>query len=537
MEGETIMYNTSQHLIRFAHTHHIPAIYALVLLQLTLFLAACGGGNTAQVPQSKYGGNISVGLDSDVVTLDPLQSSALVDRQVMLNIYDTLVTVDQQGNILPDLATSWLYQTPVQLILTLRTDVMFQDGTPLNADAVVFNINRILSTPSSPRYSEISSVKSAEAIDATHVLFHLKKPFSPLLATFSDRAGMILSPAAVQKAGANLGNAPVNAGSGPFEFSEWIKGDHLTIKRNPHYWQKDAQGNTLPYLASIRYRPFTDANVEFSNLQTGTIDVADTIAPNDVATAKSDPDLTYKQEPGLSFYGIMLNTKVAPFTNVAVRRAVEWGVNRQEIVSSVFKNTAVVAQGPIPPNSWAYDSHFAPYTYDVSKAKAELAQAGKADGISFTLIIASGSPLTAEIAQFLQSELQPAGITVNIKQETFATELSDTETHNFQAALQGWSGRLDPDGNLYTWFHTGGGNNDMQYSDPQVDALLDAARATSDQKERATDYQQAEQSILQDAPYVFLYHLAAIQATTSKVQNFTLQPTTILSFTSVYLGS
>jgi peptide/nickel transport system substrate-binding protein len=293
----------------------------------------------------------------------------------------------------------------------------------------------------------------------------------------------------------------------------------------------------LPYLASIRYRPFTDENVEFSNLQTGTIDAADAISPNDVATAKSNPDLIYKQGPGLSFYGIMLNTKVAPFTDVAVRQAVEWGVNRQEIVSSVLKNTAVVAQGPISPSSWAYDSNFAPYTYDVSKAKAELAQAGKTTGVSFTLLIAAGSPLTTQMAQFIQSELQPAGITVNIKQETFATELSDTETHNFQAALQGWSGRPDPDGNLYSWFHTGGGNNDMQYSNPQVDSLLEAARATSDQKERATDYQQAEQLILQDASYVFIYHLSAIQATTTKVGNFMLQPTTILNFTSVYLDS
>jgi peptide/nickel transport system substrate-binding protein len=173
----------------------------------------------------------------------------------------------------------------------------------------------------------------------------------------------------------------------------------------------------------------------------------------------------------------------------------------------------------------------------VGKAKAELAQSGKAGGVSFTLLIGAGSTLQTQLAQFLQSELQPAGITVKIKPETFASLLSDTETYHFQAALLGWSGRPDPDGNMYSWFHTGGGNNSMQYSNPQVDALLEAARSTSDQKERATDYQQAEQLILQDASYVFLYHLPAIQATTTKVKNFTLQPTTILNFTSVYLGS
>src|SRR6266487_1083223 len=528
--------NTSGYLAGYMHRRRRPAAFVMILFIIPLILAACGGGNNTQ-PQSKSGGNISVGLNADVVTLDPLKSTALVDRQVMLNIYDTLVKVDPQNNIVPDLATSWSYPSPQQLVLTLRTGVNFQDGTSLNADAVTFNINRILSTPSSPRFSELASLKSVEAVDASHVRFTLNKPFAPLLATLADRAGMILSPTVVQKLGTGLGNAPVNAGSGPFAFSEWVKGDHLTIKKNPHYWQKDAQGSALPYLDSLRYRPITNGTVEFSNLQTGTIDAADTVDPNDVPTAKAASNLIYKQIPALSFFGVMLNTKVAPFTNVAVRQAIEWGVNRQEILTSVLKGIGVVSQGPIPPTSWAYDSSFAPYTYDINKAKAALAQAGKAGGVSFTLLILSNSPLNTQEAQFIQSELQPAGITVNIKQETFAALLSDTQTHNFQAALLGWSGRPDPDGNLFSWFHTGGGNNNMQYSNPKVDALLESARTTNDQKARTSDYQQAQQQILQDASYVFINHGVSVQATTTKVKNFTPLPTGILQFTSVYHGS
>lgn len=511
--------------------------FAIILFLTMFILAACGGGSSnPSASQSKLGGNLSVGLNSDVVTLDPVKSSALVDRQVMLNIYDTLVKVNAQNTIVPDLATSWTNPTPTELDLTLRTDVTFQDGTPFNADAVVFNINRILSTPASPRFSELASVKAVQAVDASHVRFSLAKPFAPLLATLADRSGMILSPAAVKKLGTGLANGPVNAGSGPFSFSEWIKGDHLTIKKNPHYWQKDAQGVALPYLASVKYRPFTNESVEFSNLQTSTINVADTLAPNDVPTAKGDSNLTYKQSPALSFFGVMLNTKAAPLNNLAVRQAIEWGVNRQEILSGVLKGIGVVSQGPIPPSSWAYSSGFAPYSYDVNKAKSLLTQAGKTN-VSFTLLIPSGSPLNAQEAQFIQSELQPAGITVNIKQETFAALLSDTETFNFQAALLGWSGRPDPDGNMYSWFHTGGGNNSMQYSNPKVDALLAAARTTTDQQTRATDYQQAQQQILQDAPYVFINHGVSIQASTAKVKNFTPLPTTIMDFSSAYLTS
>jgi len=537
MEGLAMM----SHLIpRWIRAQKLLIVLVIISLSLVTTLAACGSsgnGNTTNNGSSK-GGNLVVGLNSDVVTLDPLKSSALVDRQAMLNMYDTLVGLNAQGQIVPDLATAWTNSTPTQLVFTLRTGVTFWDGTPFNADAVVFNINRILNTPSSPRNSELSTVQSVTATDATHVQFNLKKPFSPLLATLTDRSGMILSPAAVQKAGANLGNAPVGAGSGPFMFSEWVKGDHLLLKRNPHYWMKDSQGVALPYLQSIKYRPITNESVEFSNLQTSAINVSDTVAPTDVPTAKSSPNLVYNQAPGLSFFGVMLNTKAAPFTNVHVRQAVEWGVNRQEILNSVLKGIGVIAQGPIAPTSFAFDSSFAPYSYSVANAKAALAQGGVPNGITFTLLIASGSPLNAQEAQFIQAELQPAGITVNIKQETFATLLNDTDPHihNFQAALLGWSGRPDPDGNIYAWFHTGGGFNSMQYSNPQVDSLLEAARVTADQGQRAMDYQQAQQLILQDASYVFINHGVNVEAVTNNVKNFTLFPTGILIFTNVYMS-
>lgn len=511
----------------------------LPLLFVLLLFVSCGSGstsNTSSTTTAKYGGNLNVGLDADAVTLDPLQSTALVDRQVMLNIYDTLVSYNAQNTIVADLATSWSYTSPTQLVFTLRTDVKFQDGTPFNADAVVFNIERILTTPTSPRFSEISTVKSVTAIDASHVQFNLSTAFAPLLATLSDRAGMILSPTAVKKLGKNLGNGPVNAGSGPFAFKEWVKGDHLTITRNTSYWQKDSKGGALPYLQSVRYRPITDETVEYTNLQTDTIDVADTVDPVFVSQAKADPNLIYKQSSALSFAGIELNTTVAPLNNVHVRRAIAWGINRNEILNNVLKGVGVVAQGPLAPGGWSYASSFSPFSYNVNQAKAELQQAGLTH-TAFTLLITSGSPLTTQEAQFLQSELQPAGITVNIKQETFATLLSDTQTHNFQGALLGWSGRPDPDGNMYSWFHTNGGNNNMLYTNTQVDALLEAGRSTTDQATRAKDYLQAQTLIVNDASYIFLTHGVAIQATSKKVQNYQLISTTIMEFAQVYLSA
>jgi peptide/nickel transport system substrate-binding protein len=509
------------------------ALPVFFILFVFLF-SACGSGSTTTTSK---GGDLKVGLAADLSTLDPLTSSSFYDRQVMLNIYDTLVRVDAKNEVQPELATSWQYPTPTELVFTLRTDVTFQDGTPFNADAVVFNIKRILSTPSSPRLSEISTVKDVVAVDSSHVQFDLTKAFAPLLLTLTDRAGMILSPTAVQKLGNTaLATTPTNAGSGPFVFKDWVKGDHLTVVRNSHYWQKDAQGQALPYLSSVTYRPITNGSVEYTNLQTGNIDVADGVDPNLVPQAKANPDLVYKQQASLSFFGFELNTKTPPFDNVSVRQAVAWAVNRDEILNTVLKGVGVIADGPLSPSSWAFDSSFKPFTYDTDKAKALLQQAGQTN-VTFTLLIPSGSPLNTQEAQFIQSELKPAGITVNIKEEVFATLLDDTAAHNYQAALVGWSGRPDPDGNMYAWFHTDGGFNDMQYSNTQADALLEDARVSNDQAKRTQDYVQAEQIIVNDAPYIFINHGVSVQATSKKVQNFVILATGIMEFVNVYVSA
>jgi len=287
----------------------------------------------------------------------------------------------------------------------------------------------------------------------------------------------------------------------------------------------------------VTYKGITDGNVRFTNLQTGAIQVAQDVDPQDIPAIKNNSSLTYKQIAGLSFAGFMLNTKAAPLNDVHARRAIAFAVNRDEILNSVLQGVGVTAQGPLSPSSWAFNSQNGNYfTTDVSKAKAELAQSSSPNGFSFDLLISSGSPITLQEAQFIQSELKPANITVNIKTETFATILSDTAAFKYQAALIGWSGRPDPDGNTFSWFHTGGGNNDMQYSNPQVDQLLDDARVQSDQSKRAQDYVQAEQQIAADASYIFISHGVATQITTNKVQNFQLLPTTIMVFTQTYLS-
>src|SRR5437660_1564716 len=278
--------------------------FIAIFLACIFILAACGGQATPgnQSTGAKKGGTVVEGLAAEPASMDPLTSASLYDADVMANMYDSLLMYDTNSKIQPNLASSYTFASPTVLNLTLRNDVKFQDGTPFNADTVIFNISRFLNDPASPRATDVAPIASVVKTGDFQVQIKLKQPYAPMLNVLTGAVGTMLSPAVVKSLGKNLVNAPVNAGSGAFIFVEWIKGDHLLLKANPNYWKKDAQGNRLPYLDSIRFRTITNSQVMYNNLETGQIQVATAIDPNDVALAKSNPNLIYRQitSPGFA---------------------------------------------------------------------------------------------------------------------------------------------------------------------------------------------------------------------------------------------
>jgi peptide/nickel transport system substrate-binding protein len=448
-------------------------------------------------------------------------------------MYDSLIGTNPALQLIPALATSWETADPTSLVLKLRQGVTFHDGTSFDATAVKFNLDRILQTPSSPRTSEITGVESVQVIDPATVKLSLKNPFSPLLAQLVDRAGMVLSPTAIQKLGDALAQNPQGAGSGPFKFVEWKKDDHITLDRNADYWRKDQSGGALPYLDRLIIRPIVDETQRFNSLRTGEIDFADTVAQKDVAAMKQDPSLTYVQIPALSFFGYYLNCAQEPFADIRVRQALAWSIDRQQIVDTVYFKIPVVSNGPIAPPQFPYDASFKPYSRDIAKAKGLLAQAGHPT-VTFTMLVTAGQTVQQQHAELVKDQIKDAGFTLNIQQLDLPTISGALTKHDFQAALIGWTGRLDPDGNTYTQFHTGGGNNYGQYTNPAMDQALDAARQTSDQGQRKTLYQQVNKLAADDAPYVFIYHDMTGQYSTAKVKHFTPIADGIYRFVDVW---
>ncbi|MCI1881107.1 MAG: ABC transporter substrate-binding protein [Sporolactobacillus sp.] len=496
---------------------------------LLIIASGCGGGNSSNSSSGSTSAKnqLVIGLDNDPPQLDPQKSSAAVDRQVFQSIYNTLVDIDSNGKIVPELATSWkISNSGKTYTFNLRKGVKFHDGTPFNAEAVKFNLERELDPKmGSPRLSEVGSISKVEVLNHYQVRLSLKQPFSPLLSILTDRSGMMLSPTAVKKEGKNFANHPV--GTGPYQFEERVKQDHITVKAFKNYW-----GNK-PKIKTIIYHPYADGNVRLTNLTSGNVDIVNTIDYKDINKVKKNQNLKIDKKDAIGFQGLVLNVHRAPLNNVKIRQAINLAIDRKSIAKVVFHNYVTPATSPLPISSWAHDSSLKQTTADVSAAK-KLVKTSGLKNVHFTLKIPSGSSQNQQLGQMIQSMLKKAGISVKLEMVEFGTMIQQGIDHNFDAINLGWSGRLDPDGTIYSWFVTNGANNDMGYSNKNVDEWLNQARATESEAKRADLYHKISQQIWKDAPYISLYYPDDYKAMKSDLQGFKHYPDTMIRPESLY---
>src|SRR5882762_11576856 len=317
-----------------------------------LHLALAAGASAWAQETPKKGGTLRVGFYIEAATMDPHLSGSKIARQIYHNIYEPLVVLDANLGIKPGLAESWQQPEPKNLVFKLRRGVKFHDGTDFNAEAVKWNFNRMKTEPKSVRKGETASIDTVDVVDAYTVKLNLKRPDAALLATLTDRAGMMVSPKVAQERGTELERNAKGAGTGPFEFVEWVKDDHLLIKRNESYWNK--QG--APYLERVRYRPIPDDTVKLQSLQGGEIDVIDYVQPRDVAAVKTDKNVTVVDVPSLADFAYQLNHGRPPFNVKPLRQAVAYAIDLDQIVKGVWLNVGYPANGPIPQTSRAYDN-------------------------------------------------------------------------------------------------------------------------------------------------------------------------------------
>jgi len=499
-------------------TFYIPVLISIISI---ILLSACGNTQSQNTAQAKTNKNtLIIGLDSDPPQLDPQLSTTLVDRQVDQSLYNTLIDVNSNLQFVPGLATSWTVSSDEKMYtFHLRQGVTFQDGTPFNAEAVKFNLERILNPKTgSPSLSEISSIDSIKIIDDHSLQIHLKEPYAPFLSVLTDRTGMMLSPTAVKKEGKNFANHPV--GTGPYKFVSRIKQESITVKRYDHYWGKK------PKIKTVIYKPYTDGTTRVTNLESGNVDIINQMDYKDIDRLKHDPNITLSIKDALGFQGIMLNTKVKPLNNLKIRQAINIAIDRKAISKVVYHNGVTPAVNPFPTASWAHPTDLKVPKANIAKAKSLIKESGVTN-TSFTLKI-TNDPQAKQLGQMLQYMLQKIGIKINLEMVEFGTLISQENSHQYQAVFQGWSGRIDPDGNSYSWFTSKGSLNNMGYSNTKVDQLLSKARSVSNQTERKALYDQTSKILWHDSPYIFLFYLKDFKAMKNDLQGFNHVPDTLI---------
>ncbi|MCC6314507.1 MAG: peptide ABC transporter substrate-binding protein [Thermomicrobiales bacterium] len=474
------------------------------------------------------GGSLRVGLYLDAATMDPHFSGSKVDRQIYFNVYDPLVTLAEDLSIQPGLAESWEAPDPTTYVFHLREGVTFHDGTAFDAAAVKVNFDRMMDPElKSLRRGDVAGIESVEVVDPLTVTLHLAEPNSALLATLTDRAGMMISPAAIEQFGEELARNPV--GTGPFKFVEWQKDDSLHLERNTDYWM-----DGLPHLDEIRYRVILDDSVRIAALKNHEIDMVDYVPPKFVADTRADANLQTIDIPSLAVWFIWLNTTAPPFDNKALREAFASAIDIAPIVERIYLGIGKPANGPISPASWAYAKDVPVRPRDLDFARAKLAEGGMPDGFACAFKT-EPTPSNLQVSQIVQAMVAEVGITMDIIQVDTATQIADTVAKNFEATWSQWSGRPDPDGNTYQHFHVNGGMNYGGYDNPEVNELLDQGRVVSDRDERTKIYGRVTEILQEECPAVFVWHPDEPKAMATNVQGFPPVPDGMMRFATVSL--
>jgi len=496
----------------------------LVMAAAALALLAAGPAAAESV--------LRIGLNDDPDALDPTISRAYVGRLVFAGLCDKLFDVTPDLKIVPQLATGYEWAPDQRsVVIKLRPGVKFHDGEPLNAEAVKFNIERHINTPGSFRKTEIGQIQSVEIVNDMTVRLHLSEPLTPLLAALTDRAGMMVSPKAARALGDKLGQKPVCAG--PYRFVERVAQGKIVMERFPDYWDK-----ANVHIDRVEFVPITDSTARLASLRSGDLQMIERVSPTDLAEIRGDGKLKVTGVPELGYQMIPLNVANGPkaktLADVRVRQAIDLAIDRETLVKTVFNNEYIAGNQWVSPSNYYYNAKFPVPKRDVAKARALLKEAGQPN-LTFTLILPPERD-RQEAAQIIQAMLAEAGITMNLQTQENVTMLTNGRKGDFEAYFTFWSGRPDPDGNVFTQSTCKGAQNDSHYCSAEVDALLTKARQVSGPAERKKLYDAATEIMLRDTPRLLLWHRRVFTGLSARVQGFTPYPDGIIRLKGLKLN-
>lgn len=523
----------------------------LLLLTLAFVLAACSGGGDNSSPEeggsseeaaTSEGGDLILAVLSDASSLDPHGANDVPSVVVQENIFETLVNTDENNEIVPGLAESWEPIDELTWSFTLREGVTFHDGEEFNAEVVKANLDRVRDEElGSPRANLYTMITNVEVVDEYVVEITTEYPFSPLLSHLSHNSSGMISPASIQadyEAIENgedpfsvVSNNPV--GTGYFKFESWNPGSEIRLVKNEDYWGEPVS------VDSATFRVVPDSQVRAADLETGNVHIIDPVQPNEVSRIENSDNASILRQSSSSLAYLGFNTQKEPFDDPLVRRAISYAIDREAIISGIYEDYAIPANGPLAPGTFGYTEDLDSIEYNMDEARALLEEAGMSDGFS-TSIWTNDNPQRQAIAVLVQESLAQLNIEASIEVLEFGAYLDQTAAGEHDMFILGYSNPTgDADYQMYGLFHTqqiGNPGNRSFYSNPEVDALLDEARRATEPAEREELYAEAAQILTDDAPMAFLLHQEYLLGVADSVEGFSVDTAGIYSLKNVSLN-
>ncbi|WP_145049731.1 ABC transporter substrate-binding protein [Paenibacillus xylanexedens] len=513
--------------------------YMALAAALILVLSGCGAGSTsdgaAQASGGEQsapaeGGNLTYALATSPDTLDPHRSGLAVTVRAIRTIYDNLVVQLPDGSIKPWLAKEWsVSDDGTSYTFKLRDDVKFHDGTPFNAEAVKYNLDRVIdpATKAANSLALIRPYSSSEVIDEYTIKVNLAQPSQAFLGNLSQALLGIVSPTAAKKYGDQLGKNPV--GTGPYTFVKWDENADIVVAKNKDYaWAPETVENqAAPHLDTITFKIVPEEATRIGSVQSGQVLAAETVPPQNIAALKGDPNQQLLQANTVGLpYTLFFNLRKAPWDNVKVRQAVQSAVDVETIVKTLYLGNYERAWSALSPGILGYDSSLeGSISPDINKANQLLDEEGwvkgtdgirAKDGKKLTLRYVDGSPNREkrnDIAAIIQQQLKQVGIAVEVE---ITKDIATVIYQNWDYDLYGNS-QVNSDPNaLYAFYHTSAEGERPTLSglaDPEIDKLLEQGAVETDPDKRVEIYHQVQQYLIDQAVilpiYVFPYTVAA----------------------------
>ncbi|MEW9677175.1 ABC transporter substrate-binding protein [Lentibacillus sp. L22] len=438
---------------------------------------------------------ITVRINSDPDFLDPHKAEASITDRMMLNVFEGLMNPTTEGGVEPGIAEKYeVSDDGLIYTFTLRDGVKFHNNEPVTAEDVVYSFNRITGKETGEPLSEdFTDIKKVDTPDDKTVVIKLKQPNSSFLNKLTGKNAAIIPKANEE----HHNDSPI--GTGPFKFVEYNPENNLVLEKFDDYW-KDG----IPYLDKVTFAFQVDDSSAFLNLQSGQIDISDV---PEHKTAELGDDYSIIEQNNNSVFLLGLNNAEKPFNDVKVRQALNYAIDKDQIIEATFSGHATKVGSNMSPAMGAYykEDLVDYYDYDVDKAKKLLAEAGYPDGFSTTLTVSSHNDVYSESAQVVAEQLKKIGINVEIKVVEWATWLENVYTDKqYDMTLIDFTGKLDPYEILGRYSSKLSSRNLTNFDNPEYDQLMDDALVEPSEEKRIDMYKQAQEILTEQAAAVFI---------------------------------